>query len=85
MLGKERLRRLAKKAETEGRAPLAAKAGRMAVGAGAEAKVIKEIDSEEWTTKRRALTPMKGGPQDCQGDVRNDASATTAMMAMAPR
>ncbi len=46
-LGVERAQRLAKKAETEGQAPLAAKAGRTAVGAGAEAEAIKEIDSEE--------------------------------------
>ncbi len=59
-LGVERAQRSAKKAETEGRAPLAAKAGRTAVGAGAEAKEIEEIDSEEWTTKRQALMPMKG-------------------------
>jgi hypothetical protein len=26
-------------------------------------------------TKRRASTPMKGGPQDCQGDIYDDASA----------
>jgi hypothetical protein len=68
-----------------GRAPSAAKAGRTAVGAGAKAKAIEEINSEEWTTKRRASTPVKGGPQDRQGDVRDDASVTTAMMAMAPR
>jgi hypothetical protein len=66
-------------------APLVAKAGRTAVGAGAEAKAIKEIDSEEWMTKRRALTPVKGGLQDCQGNVCDDASATMAMMATAPR
>ncbi len=68
-----------------GRAPLAAKAGRTAIGAGAKAKAIKKINSEEWTTKRRASTPVKGGPQDRQGDIRDDASATMAMMAMAPR
>ncbi len=68
-----------------GRAPSATKAGCMAVGAGAEAKAIKEINLEEWTTKRRALMPVKGGPQDHQGDIRNDASATLAMIAMAPR
>jgi hypothetical protein len=59
-LGVERAQRSAKKAETKGRAPLATKAGRTAVGAGAEAKAIEEIDSEEWTTKRRALTPAEG-------------------------
>jgi hypothetical protein len=68
-----------------GRAPSAAKAGRTAVGAGAEAKEIEEIDSEEWTTKRRVSTPVKGGAQDRQGDVRNEASATMGMMATAPR
>jgi hypothetical protein len=46
-LGVERAQRSAKKAEAEGRAPSAAKAGRTAIGAGAEAKAIKEIDSEE--------------------------------------
>ena len=50
-LGVERAQRSAKKAETKGRAPLAAKAGRTAVGAGAEAKAIKEIDSEESDNK----------------------------------
>ncbi len=68
-----------------GRAPLAAKAGCTAVRAGAKAKAIEEIDSEEWTTKRRASMPVKGGPQDRQGNVRDDASTTTMMMAMAPR
>ncbi len=47
LLGVERAQRLAKKAEAKGRAPLAAKAGHTAVWAGAEAKAIKEIDSEE--------------------------------------
>ncbi len=51
LLGVERARRSAKKAETKGLAPLAEKAGRMAIGAGAEAKAVKEIDSEEWTMK----------------------------------
>jgi hypothetical protein len=51
LLGVEHAQRSAKKAETKGRAPLAKKAGRTAVGAGAEAKAIKEINSEEWTTK----------------------------------
>jgi hypothetical protein len=77
-LGVERAQRSAKKAETEGRAPLAAKAGRTAVGAGAEAKAIEEIDSEEWTTKRQASMPVKGGPQDRQGDVCDEDSATPA-------
>jgi hypothetical protein len=51
LLGVEHAQRSAKKAETEGRAPSAAKAGRTAIGAGAESKAIKEIDSEEWTKK----------------------------------
>jgi hypothetical protein len=68
-----------------GRAPSAAKAGRTAVGAGAKAKAIEEINLEEWTTKRRVSTPVKGGAQDRQGNVRDDASATTAMMATVPR
>ncbi len=68
-----------------GRVPSAAKAGRTAVKAGAKAKAIEEINSEEWTTKRRALTPAKGGPQDRQGNIRDDASTMTGMMAMAPR
>ncbi len=38
---------MAKKAETKGRALSAAKAGCTAVGVGAEAKAIKEINSEE--------------------------------------
>jgi hypothetical protein len=68
-----------------GRAPSATKSGRTAVGAGAEAKAIKEIDLEEWATKRRASTSVKGGPQDRHGNVRDDISAMTAMMATAPR
>jgi hypothetical protein len=96
LLGVKRARRSAKKAETEGRAPSAKKAGRTAVRARAKAKAIKEIDLEEWATKghrpgrapivlgrrkkrprtkRRASTPVKGGPQDHQGNVCNDASA----------
>ncbi len=51
LLGVERARRSAKKAETKGRVPSAEKAGRTAIGAGAKAKAIKEIDSEEWTMK----------------------------------
>jgi hypothetical protein len=43
----KRAQRLAKKAETKGRAPSAAKAGHMAVWAGAEAEAVKKIDSEE--------------------------------------
>jgi hypothetical protein len=46
-LGVERAQRSAKKAETKGRAPLAAKADRTAVGVGAEAEAVKKIDSEE--------------------------------------
>jgi hypothetical protein len=44
-------RRSAKKAETKGWAPPAAKTGHTAVGAGAEAKEIKEIDTEELDDK----------------------------------
>ncbi len=51
-LGVERAQRSAKKAENEGRALLAAKAGRTAVGAGAEAKAVKKIDSEESDDER---------------------------------
>ncbi len=43
----ERAQKLAKKAETEGWAPPATERGHTAVGMGAEAKEIKEIDSEE--------------------------------------
>jgi hypothetical protein len=73
LLGVEHARRLAKKAETKGRLPSAKKAGCTAVGAGAEAKAIKEIDLEEWMTKGhrpgRALIALgrrqKGqGPRD---------------------
>ena len=46
-LGVERAQRSAKKAKTEERAPLTAKAGHMAVWVGAKAKAIEEIDSEE--------------------------------------
>ncbi len=46
-LGVEHTQRLAKKAETKGRVPLAAKAGHTAVWVGAEAKAIEEINSEE--------------------------------------
>ncbi len=51
-LGVERAQRSAKKAETEGWAPLAAKAGRTAVGAGAKAEAVKKIDSEESDNER---------------------------------
>ncbi len=44
-LGVKRTQRSAKKAETKGRTPLAAKASHTAVWAGAEAKEIEEIDS----------------------------------------
>ncbi len=47
LLGVKRAQRSAKKAETKGWVPSAKKAGRMAIGLGAEAKAIKEIDSEE--------------------------------------
>ncbi len=67
------------------RVPLAVKAGCTAIRAEAEAKAIEEIDSEEWTTKRWVSMPVKGRPQDRQGDIRDDASTTTAMMATAPR
>jgi hypothetical protein len=46
-LGVECAQRSAKKAETKGRALSAANAGHMAIWAVAEAKAIKEIDSEE--------------------------------------
>ncbi len=46
-LGFERTQRLAKKAETKGRAPSAAKAGHTAVWAGAKAEAIEEINLEE--------------------------------------
>ncbi len=46
-LGVKRAQRSAKKAETKGRAPSAAKVGHMAVWAGAEAKAVEKIDSEE--------------------------------------
>ncbi len=62
-LGVERAKRSAKKAETKGRAPLAAKAGRTAVGAGAEAKAVKKIDSEESDDK--GAQARKGA--DCAG------------------
>ncbi len=62
-----------KKAETKERAPSAATAGHMAVWAGAEAKAIKEINSEELDnegaqarmgTDRTGKTPKKGqGPR----------------------
>ncbi len=50
-LGVERAQRSAKKAEAKGRAPSAVKAGHTAVWAGAKAKAIKEIDSEESDNK----------------------------------
>jgi hypothetical protein len=46
-LGVEGAQWSAKKAETKGQVPLAAKAGHMAVWAGAEAKAVEKIDSEE--------------------------------------
>jgi hypothetical protein len=50
-LGVKRAQMSAKKAKTEGRALLAAKAGRTAVGVGAEAEAIKEINLEESDNK----------------------------------
>ncbi len=50
-LGVKHAQRLAKKVETHRRALSAAKAGHTAVWAGAEAKAIKEIDSEESDNK----------------------------------
>jgi hypothetical protein len=47
LLGVERTQRSAKKAVTKGQALSAAKAGHTAVWAGAKAKAIKEINSEE--------------------------------------
>jgi hypothetical protein len=46
-LGVKHAQRSAKKAETKGRMPLVAKAGHLAVWAGAEAEAVKKIDSEE--------------------------------------
>ncbi len=43
-LGVEHAQRSAKKAETKGRAPSAAKAGHMAVWAGAKAEAVEKID-----------------------------------------
>jgi hypothetical protein len=104
-LGVKHARRSAKKAETEGRVPLATKAGHTAIGVGAKAKAIKEIDSKEsdneggqaqtgadhaGKTAKKAkdqeagINAHEGGAQDRQGNVRDDASATTATMAMAP-
>ena len=50
-LGVEHAQQSAKKAETKGRALSAAKAGHMAVWAGAEAEAVKKIDSEESDNK----------------------------------
>jgi hypothetical protein len=50
-LGVKRAQRLAKKAKTKGRAPSAAMAGHTAIWAGAKAKAIEEIDSEESDNK----------------------------------
>jgi hypothetical protein len=47
LLGVERAQRSAKKVETKGWAPSAAKVGHTAVWVGAKAKAIEEIDSEE--------------------------------------
>ena len=47
----EHAQRSAKKAETKGRAPSAAKAGHMAVWAGAKAEAVEKIDSEESDNK----------------------------------
>ena len=62
-MGVERAQRSAKKAETKGRAPLAGKAGHTAIWAGAEAKAIEEIDSEE-SDNERAQARMGA---DCAG------------------
>ncbi len=50
-LGVKRAQRSAKKAETKGRAPSAAKAGHMAVWAGVKAEAVEKIDSEESDNK----------------------------------
>ncbi len=46
-LGVERAQRSAKETKTKGRVPSTAMAGHTAVWAGAEAKAIEEINSEE--------------------------------------
>ncbi len=92
-LGVERAQRWAKKAKTKGRAPLAAMAGHTAVWAGAKAKAIEEIDSEESDDKgaqarmganRTGKTPKKvedqeAGVDDRERVGRKTARATSAM------
>jgi hypothetical protein len=71
----ERAQRSAKKAETKGWAPLAAKAVHMAVWAGAEAEAVEKIDSEESDDEgaqarkgadRAGKTPRGQGPRGGQ-------------------
>ncbi len=73
-LGVKRAQRSAKKVETKGRAPSAAKAGHMAVWAGAKAEAVEKIDSEESDNKgaqarkgadRAGKTPKKKGRGTC--------------------
>jgi hypothetical protein len=81
-LGVERAQRLAKKAETKGRAPSAAKAGHTAVWAGAKAKAIEDQEADVDARERvgcktaRAKSAMRTAQQlhQRQRDAGDDAS-----------
>ncbi len=79
-LGVERAQRSAKKAKTKGRAPSAAMAGHTAVWAGAEAKAIEEIDSEE-SDDKGALAGMGA---DCAGKTPKKKRSRTKRRALTP-
>ncbi len=93
LLGVERAQRLAKKVKTKGRAPSNAMTGHTAIWAGAEAKAIEEIGSEESDDKgaqaqvganRAGKTPKKVEDQEAGVDApervgRKTARATSAM------
>jgi hypothetical protein len=94
LLGVECTQRSAKKAETKGRAPSAAKAGHTAVWAGAKAKAIEEIDSEESDDERAQArmganhagkTPKKSEDQEAGIDARERVGRKTARATSAMR
>ncbi len=93
-LGVERAQRSAKKVKTKGRAPSAAMAGHTAVWAGAEAKAIKEINSEELDNEgaqarmgadRARKTPKKVEDQEAGVDARERVGRKTARATSAMR
>ncbi len=93
-LGVKHAQRSAKKAETKGRTPLAAKAGHMAVWAGAEAEAVEKIDSEESDNEgaqarkganHAGKTPKKAKDQEVGVDARERVGRKTARATSAMR